>query len=272
VKNLALALVAAAGIAAPAFAQTTPTSATYEFRLVPQGAASSLVNGGNVTSPSVTFFVQARAMTAANTTNYGVHRWASLPNGDTATISSTGGTLARANSSTTNFGRFRGSTAVNFSYQRPSASPDSSNTATGNVSTGTNPTVNGLWSATSISRIDAWRGNSFASTTPNPDPDGDPLPLPNPFLSTLVTDGSFSPWANLYSFTVTASSFGTVVVNASGGLNIARFVTNANGPWEPDLLPNVTSATTAFSFNYIPTPGAAALLGLGGLMAARRRR
>jgi hypothetical protein len=266
VKNLALALVAAAGIAAPAFAQTTPTAATFEFRLVPQGAASSLVNGGNVTSPSVTFFVQARAQTAPNTTNYGVHRWASLPNGDTATISSTGGTLARATSSGANFGRFRGGTAVNFAALRPTASPDTSNTATGNVSTGSNRGVNGVWSASSISGIDAYRGFSYTSVDEDT---GDPIA--NPLLATLVTDGSFSAWANLYSFTVTASSFGTVNVNASGALNLAVSVTDT-GTWTPDLLPSVTPASTAFSFNYIPTPGAAALLGLGGLMAARRRR
>jgi hypothetical protein len=272
VKNFALALVAAAGIAAPAFAQTTPTAATFEFRLVPQGAASSLVNGGNVTSPTVTFFVQGRAQTAANTTNYGVHRWASRANGDTATISSTNGTLVRAVSSgSTAFGRFRGGTVGNFTALRPTVTPDNSNTPTGNVSTGDNRTVNGLWSATSISSIDAWRGNSYASTAPDPnDPDGDPVALPVPFP--VVTDGSFSAWANLYSFTVTASSFGTVTLNATGSLNLAVRFSNSTGPWVPDLLPNVTPVNTAFSFNYIPTPGAAALLGLGGLMAARRRR
>lgn len=265
-KNLALALVAAAGIAAPAFAQTTPTSATFEFRLVPQGAASSLVSGGNTTLSSVTFFVQARAQTANNTTNYGVHRWASLPSGQTATITATGGTLARAISTGTSFGRFRGGSAVNFAALRPTVTPDTSNTATGNVTTGSNPGVNGVWTASSISGIDAYRGNSYASSDPET---GDPIA--NPLLATLVTNGSFSPWANLYSFTVTASSFGTVTLNASGSLNIAVSVTDT-GNWTPDLLPFVTAANTTFSFNYIPTPGAAALLGLGGLMAARRRR
>jgi uncharacterized protein (TIGR03382 family) len=263
VNKIALGIVAVAGIAGAAFAQATrPLSATYEFRLVPQGAASGLVSGGDSTLTSVTFVLQARATTANNTTNYGIHRLS------TGAVAATNATLARASSNAaTNFGRFRGPGLIN-NFAAVAAGAGS-NSATGNAA-GADATsnVNGRISADgrSIGQIDAWRGAQTASSNS----DGDPIA--NPFVATLVTDGSASVWANLYSFTASADNgAGSVTVSASGFVNIAAFFADVGGNWTSDLLAAPTQVSTTFSW-IIPTPGAAALLGLGGLVAGRRRR
>lgn len=267
-KNLALALVAAAGIAAPALAQTTPTSGTFELRLVPQGAASGLVNGGSTSLSSVTFFVQARVTTANNTTNYGINRWSQ------ATITaSSGSTLTRANSSSgTRFGRFAAPAPQN-NFTAFASGNSAANSASGNAATpSTSNDVNGRIAVGggSIGSIDAYNGAQFApiaGTDPIDDPSGNPL---RPFL---VTNGGPSAWANLYAFTITANPSGTTTVTAAGNLNMIALVSFQDafgGNWFVASLNQVTPVTTTFSF--IPTPGAAALLGLGGLMAARRRR
>lgn len=267
-KNLALALVAAAGVAAPAFAQTTPTSGTFELRLVPQGAASGLVNGGSTSLSSVTFFVQARVTTAANTNNYGINRWSQA-----SVTASSGSTLTRANSSSgTRFGRFAAPAPRN-NFTAFASGNSAANSASGNAPTAsTSNDVNGRIAAGggSIGSIDAYNGFQFApiaGTDPIDDPSGNPLAAFN------VTTGEPSAWANLYAFTITANPTGTTSVTAAGNLNMIAAISFQDvngGNWFAASLTNVVPASASFSF--IPTPGAAALLGLGGLMAARRRR
>ncbi len=267
-KNLALALVAAAGIAAPALAQSTPTSATFELRLVPQGAASGLANGGSTSLSSVTFFVQGRVTTAANFNNYGINRWSQA-----SITASSGSTLTRANSSsTTRFGRFAAPAPQN-NFTAFASGNSAANSAAGNAPVAsTSNDVNGRIAAGggSIGSIDAYNGFQFApiaGTDPIDDPAGNPLAAFN------VTNGSPSAWANLYAFTITANTTGTTTVTAAGNINmiaLTSFQDVNGGNWFVASLTNSTPVSSSFSF--IPTPGAAALLGLGGLMAARRRR
>ena len=257
-----IAIVAAAGLASAAFGQVRPTSATYGFRLVPQGAASGLTNGGSTTLTAITFVLQAQATTAAGTTNYGVHRMSS------GTITAATSTLSRGLSNGTNWGRFRGPGLINnFAAQ---AAGTGSNSATGNAAAlDLASNVNGRFNAgnTVLSQIDAWRGAQTASSDINGDP------VANPFDATLVTDGSPSVWANLYSFTVLANANASSAgASVTGFLNIAAFYADVGGNWTSDLLAAPTQVSTSFNWNIIPTPGAAALLGLGGLAAARRRR
>jgi hypothetical protein len=281
VKNLALALVVAAGIAAPALAQTQPAEGTgvFEFQIVPIGASAGLTSGGSSASATQTFAVQARVSTPNNTLNYGIGRWSQTTTGSTM-ISSTNGQLSRGMVSATAYGRNdSGGVTTNFqnaSFTGGNFGVDGSNTATLNptaaeIAAGNDNTTNGVFNAgrTAITLIDAYLGNTFAALPGGGAPSNQNR---NPFRASLITDGSFSPWVTLYAIDVTASSFGATSVPAQGVINSAGNFQYENGGWIPTYFNAVTPVSASFSFNYIPTPGAAALLGLGGLMAARRRR
>jgi hypothetical protein len=268
VNKIALGIVAVAGIAGATFGQaTTPTAATYEFRII--STTPGLEPGAVVNITSARFVIQARATTANNTTNYGINRLSS------GAITSNG-TVARASSSSaTNFGRFRAPSPVG-NYAGFAGGGSGSNTATGNAATpSAGNDVNGRIAAdgSSISGIDAYRGFGF-----NPIAGTDPIEAPegNPFATSVVTNGSPSAWANLYAFNYTAPNGATQgSVTATGFLNIMSSISFQDvngGQWIANQLSSVSAAQT-FTFSWtIPTPGAAALLGLGGLVAGRRRR
>jgi hypothetical protein len=60
---------------------------------------------------------------------------------------------------------------------------------------------------------------------------------------------------------------GSGVILFSGTVNVVSWtIVNGEQPWTQN------ASATVMTIGVIPTPGAAAVLGLGGLLAARRRR
>jgi MYXO-CTERM domain-containing protein len=116
------------------------------------------------------------------------------------------------------------------------------------------------------------------------DTDGDGatmMPVGSPGLYTSRYNG-FVPggtlFADLIAGPVTAAAFSSNTANDSspgGGLfsPIAGAVSDMSARYRFSLTPNdEASGTSTYEIRPIPAPGALALLGLGGLLAARRRR
>ncbi len=91
-----------------------------------------------------------------------------------------------------------------------------------------------------------------------------------------TVDGNQSQWYGVYHFIFTprtnvGDAERQVTVNASGyGLAVVN--ANVTGATYTPSFSTVNTATTASITFTVPTPGAMALLGLGGLVAGRRRR
>ncbi|HZW06237.1 MAG TPA: hypothetical protein VFF65_03865, partial [Phycisphaerales bacterium] len=108
-----------------------------------------------------------------------------------------------------------------------------------------------------------WRVNGG---TANASTDGVPHP----------SDGTFAPWANVYRFYLDVSNWGNarvITINASALLNgaVQAAPTSPGGSSYALQLAPGQLETAVFSFT-TPTPGAAALLGLGAMAGLRRRR
>jgi len=123
------------------------------------------------------------------------------------------------------------------------------------------------------------------------DPDGNPDtyvgptgPVPNgstaavdplfahDYLGALGEDGH---WVELYRFLyVIPNSVARTLSFTIDGAQAQTFSQFAfgDGIWGPANPANATITTTNYSLSIVPAPGAAALLGLGGLLAGRRRR
>jgi MYXO-CTERM domain-containing protein len=257
VKNAAIAIVLAAGIAAPAMAQTV-----VELRFEPvAGSIGSDVGGvWTTTASTVTFWMQARASRQGGD-NFGVIR---VSNGATApsSISVNGvGNIARGTVNATRRGRSN-------AFRAAGTSGGAQEGATGNAagqSGETNPgNENGFWTATSLTRFDAYRGFQAA----NQDADGNPL---TPW-GAAITDGSFTAWTNVYAVTVNATAFGNSTISAAAFANIGIAVQAVGSNDVINLLPSPVATSGSRAISFVPTPAAAALLGLGGLVAGRRRR
>lgn len=104
---------------------------------------------------------------------------------------------------------------------------------------------------------------------------GDPLPN----FTNYGTTGTNSPWYALYHFVFVprANNGGTVdvtrnvTVNFSGFFRYGNNTGEAAGNWTLTTSSLSSLQTGSVTFQ-VPTPGAMALLGLGGLVAGRRRR
>lgn len=278
VNKIFASAIVAAGVAMPALAQYT-----YEFRIIADGDAGAPTGAWaqqplSTTATAIGFWLQARVSQTTGT-NYGIGRVTSpaVPGVSFLTVTdATGSQLNRGaiNGTATQHGRGAGfrSGGVNVGAAGNAAGsgafPSTTNNQNGGLDSGN----------TRIYGFDAYVG---ATRTGTLDPDtGESI---NPWgVNGSATAGSvasgFSPWANIYRFVVlptNSNSQRVITLNANAQLNGtlgAQETSPGSNSWALQLAPGVTR-TAQYSFNYgIPTPGAAALLGLGGLAAARRRR
>jgi MYXO-CTERM domain-containing protein len=256
-KAIGIAAVVAAA-AGSALAQ-----ATFELQIVPIGVGATGSNGAYTTSNStVSFWLQARVARPAGQNNYGVVRVG--PGTTPSSIALAGdASIARGTVNATRRGRanpFRGSGTSGGAFEN----------ATGNaptqVSSSNQGNENGFWTASSLTRWDAYRGFQLD----NDDADGNYL---NPWGDPR-TDGSFTPWVNIYAFSVNTTNLQNNLVNISifASANVGVAVQTQGSNDVIDLLASPVNVSGAGSVLFTPTPGAAALLGLGALAAGRRRR
>jgi uncharacterized protein (TIGR03382 family) len=285
-KATALFVSAVGALAGSAVAQTY----TFEMRLIPDGAtgaptglgtAYNIGDPGAVTATRIGFWLQARVAQTVNQ-NWGIDRF-SRP----AASQGGGEAFVRVNDSANQMSISRGTVdSGNTLYGRGVGYRNGPNGNTNNTSTA-NTGVNfenghldatgPEGSATMIYNIDDYLGG-FRNGSSNPwGVNGGTGGVPWP------SDGTFAPWANLYRFWVDIYDFTdrTVTVDARGLLNGTVQTQDIGGGFWP-MQTNVpagqvatsiyTLTTSAFNFHIVPTPGAAAVLGLGGLAAVRRRR
>lgn len=291
-KIVLSSIVAVAGIAASAQAQYV-----FEMRLIADGQAGAPTpaNSGpafpigdvaNVQASRIGFWLQARVSQTTGQ-NWGVVRATSPAGGSSASFISVsdpaGATsLARGQTgrvgATDRFGRAMG-------YQNGgSASGSTGNTGTSVPFPGSTGNQNGGLDngGAGLLPTRAYAFDAYVGSTRNGDGDPDNNPwginggaqsAPHP------SDGTFSPWATLYRVYVDVGSLTTVrtiTLNASALLNGAigaNPTDDSFASWAMQLAVQQGQVrTTDFTFAVAPTPGAAAMLGLGGLAAMRRRR
>jgi len=282
-------IVMAAGLAASAQAQQW----SFEMRLIADGDAGApsglgtaynIGNPAGVTASRIGFWLQARVMQTGGGQNWGITR-ASLPaGGGTSFITlndpAAGSSLSRGtvNSANSNYGRGTGfrsggtATGQTGNAAGSAAFPSGTNNNNGGLDNGGSGAL-----MTRIYGFDAYVG----ATRNASDPDN----IYNPWgvngatnnsgaAVSPVDQGTFSPWANLYRVWVDVASFSgrTVVMNASALLNGSVQTSDVGGGLFPMQLSPGQTLSTSYTFTVVPTPGAAAMLGLGGLAAMRRRR
>jgi uncharacterized protein (TIGR03382 family) len=291
----------AAFVVAVGTASALAQNYTFQMRLIPDtdpaspgGPTAALTYTG---ASRIGFWLQARVSQTSGE-NWGITR-ASSPAGNNASFISiadpanatslgrgavnTGGTLfgrglpyrnGGANSGQT--GNIAGSTAF----------PSSSGNENGALDNG-----GAGFLATRLYGFDSYVGATRADTDFDSDGDvddnGDGTPenpwgvnggshAANVSGTPWPSDGTFAPWANLYRFYVDIGSLANgrvITVNASALLNgaIQAAPTSEGGSTYAMQLSAGQALTTSFTIN-VPTPGAAAVLGLGGLALGRRRR
>ena len=307
-RSACAALLLAVGSSSP----VTQAQYTFEMRLIPDGMAGSpggpspsqtfnIGNLGDTLPTRIGFWLQARVSQTSGQ-NWGITR-ASSPAGGGASFISVGDPAAgtsisrgTVNAGGTLFGRGVG-------YRNGGAnSGNTGNTAgnapfpggAGNENGGLD---NGGGGGSLMSRIygfDSYVGPTRADTDfdadGDGDDDGDGLPE-NPWGvngamhpanvsgTPVPNDGTFSPWANLYRFWFDIHDMTTqrtAVISAAALLNgaVQAAPTSPGGATYAMQLSAGQTLQTTFSLQIPawPTPGAASLLALGALTAARRRR
>ncbi|MFT3686324.1 MAG: hypothetical protein QM783_15625 [Phycisphaerales bacterium] len=299
-KIVLSSIVAAAGIAASANAQTSGAY-TFEFRLIPDGAtgaptgpgtAYNIGNPAAVSATRIGFWIQARVSQTANE-NWGIVR-ASSPTGGTAasfiSVNDPAGasllTRGSVNSNNSNFGRGSGYRNGGPANGAPGSLRDGNAVGSapfpGGAGNENGALDNGGAGAitTRVYAFDSYVGPT--RTAANPDEPSQPWNVNGAGgAGSPVAAGAFSPWASLYRVWIDITDFNTtrdVVVNASALLNGAiQAAPNdaSQQTWAMQIAVDngvVANASYTFHIPGVPTPGAAAVLGLGGLAAMRRRR
>lgn len=298
IKNVAMAAIAAAGLSAVAQAQI---DYTFELRLIPDGAAGAPSGAWaqyphSATATRIGFWVQARVMQDSGE-NWGIGRFTAPPSPNcdfiTVTDSAGGTTLQRGqiNTSTTNprhgrslpytngglnigaTGNDAGSAAFPGVTNNENGAFDSGNTRLYGMDAyvgGTRTSPTGVFDVNTGNPVNPWGVNGATPSFPDPD---------NATAANPVPTGEWSPWASLYRIwvvpTITNGQRG-ITLTVSGQLNgTVQAAPSATGGsnWAMQLGAGETMSTT-YTFNYgiVPTPGAAALVGMGVLVAGRRRR
>lgn len=283
-----LATLVAAGLAVPALAQ----SHTYEMRLIADGDAGAPVGAwaqapiGNPAAVTVTrigFWLQARVSQTSGT-NYGIAR-VSSPNGGVATIvltdSANQSSMQRGarNAGGTLHGRGAGYTGSGVNVGATGNSPTSAA-----FPSGVGNDNGGLDSGNDrIYGFDAYVGATRSGAAIDPEDPGagyynpwniNGAPAVAGANGPSVPNGQFSPWANIYRVWVdiTSNDGRTIVLSASALVNGTIQTADVGGGLFPLQLHSGQVMEASYSFTVVPTPGAAAMLGLGGLAAMRRRR
>jgi hypothetical protein len=298
-------IVAAAGLAASAQAQYV-----MELRLIADGQAGSpggpnaastfsAPDLGNVTQTRVGFWLQARVSQTTGQ-NWGVTRVSSPAGGGASQIAlvdpAAAASISRGtvNSGGSLFGR-------GIPYRNGGANSGNTGNTAGNAPFpgGAGNENGGLDNGgagalmTRIYGFDAYVGATRADTDADADGDvddnGDGVPEqpwrvngaaanPSQDGTPFASDGTFAPWANVYRFYVDITNFNSVrniVLNAAGLVNgaIQASPTSQGGAtYAMQLSAGQVIQAPALTLHVTPTPGAAAVLGLGGLAAMRRRR
>jgi MYXO-CTERM domain-containing protein len=267
---------------------------TFEMRLIADGDAGApagpgttynIGNVGNITATRIGFWLQARVAQTANQ-NWGVVR-ASSPAGGTSasfiavTDAVAGGsvlTRGSTNAANTNFGR-------GFGYRSGGASTGQTGNVSGNApfphSPGNeNGGLDNSGAGAVTRRVYAFDCYVGSSRLP-----ADPDNPTNPWNvngasgagSAVPSNGTFSPWANLYRvwLDITNTTQREIIVTATALLNGAvqtAPIDASQQSWAMQVaVENGVVATASYRLG-MPTPGAATVLGLGGLAAMRRRR
>lgn len=279
-NKIALSGIVVAGLASAALAQTPVY--TFEHRLIPDGAAGAptgawtqfaIGNPAAVTATRIGFWLQARVSQTGGT-NYGIGRAGNgaTPNASFISTSDAGSTLARGaiNAGGTQHGRGTGyrnggsNVGETGNAAGSAAYPGSANNQNGGLDSG-NRRIYGFDSYVGATRngVDDGEGN-FSN----------PWGVNGGAAGAAVPTGEFSPWANLYRFYVDIGTNNgqTVVLNYTVQLNGTLQTQDVGGGLFPLQLGAAQLVNGSYTFTMVPTPGAAAVLGLGGLVAARRRR
>jgi hypothetical protein len=277
-----------------AHAQTVtpnPSGYEFEFRLIADGQVGAPTGPGTLyplsnVATQIGFWVQARVRQSVNE-NWGITRVSppAAPETSFLTVSDPAGatTMARGstNAANTNFGRgsgYRNGGPGNGSPANTASGNDGGAVAFPGITNNQNGTIDS--GATRIYSFD-----SYVGSTRNPANADDPT---NPWgingsqtaSAPLPSDGvTWSPWASVYRFVIIPTNVNTqrtITINAFALINGAISVhpTDASlAQYAMEVGPGRSMAADfSFSYGIVPTPGAAALLGVGALAAGRRRR
>lgn len=114
----------------------------------------------------------------------------------------------------------------------------------------------------------ASNGETFGQTNVVADAEGFDIS----FSSNSFAGSNFSAGLVLFSFDVAANQLGTINISTSqGAISVFGAATGLPGAFQPSVNYDTVNFASA-AVDVVPTPGAAAVLGLGGLAAMRRRR
>ncbi|MFT3686323.1 MAG: hypothetical protein QM783_15620 [Phycisphaerales bacterium] len=299
-KNVCVAAaMAVVGSSCSLFAQTQtadPAGYHFEFRIIADGDAGAPTGSypqftRSATATQIGFWIQARVVQTANE-NWGITRVSPPAAPETSMLSVTdpvGSTLQR--------GLVVAANAPQLFYGRPGTYRNGgpATNATGNDAgaaafPGITNNQNGAIDSNGT-RIFSF--DSYVGSTRNPNSDEDGNMGGNPWRvngasnagslaagTPIPSDGvTYSPWASVYRFMVlptNVNSQRTITLDAFAMINGALSVhpTDASATqYAMEVGPGRNMATNySFTWGVVPTPGAAALLGVGALAAGRRRR
>ncbi|MFT3683470.1 MAG: hypothetical protein QM783_00865 [Phycisphaerales bacterium] len=290
-RTALFALVAAAA-SSEALAQS---QYTFEIRLIPDGAAGApsgpwqtypLGDPANVTATRIGFWLQARVSVTGGAENWGIVRAAS-PAGDASFITASANFDVSVSRGSTNGGNSifgRGSGYRNGGAQTGNTGNDVGSAPFPGTANNENGALDNGGSGSLTRRVygfNSWVGDTRAAA--NPDEPSQPWNVNGASgAGSPVPSGQFSPWASLYRVWIDITPFASpgpgnypqMSVSASAWLtgSIAAVPTDASQQTWQMLEGPGQLLTASYSFYVVPTPGAAAAVGLAGVFASRRRR